>query len=553
LEKEIPAQRVAVLVSGQVRSDNSDIEKIAEACQQVNADVFLCVWRKRGAKGLGGGQGLLQLARAFGNRFALAIPRNWIGANMRKVFPVSDHLFPDLGSIQAEQMAEIFPGAHIEIVEDQDDLTIPYMDSNSLRMLYMINKCNEMKREAEARGGFTYDVVARHRPDVKMDYTRAIDRFNADKKTVFPKSDLKNTGQLHDIFWVGSSEEDDTLSRLYFHANATRKEGWKGIHFELRDWTEKHSIDLVMFNCLTAGINDASFKNNDIQLAAAQKLLDAVRDRKLDIEAAGGDIFCETFTPVFEAIMSGQFPQQSTLTDKLVGVLNQNLKPKQSLFLIQGFCWQICFNEQSDLVDRLGAFLAAQIIDGITNNQNAADWSATAFPQLFAEHAPSKKIVELLLSNGPKIRTESPISEALFNYISDIGNKTHDDINALASSMAQDILFKHQNWKWIFSGLENEKEFGTIILLAESQLDAGKYVRGLVSTAIRAGNRVKDDASVLRMLQKSTHLENTAQTHTELGQFLMRSGNLEDAKRAFVKASSFKIHSPSVEIALSKL
>ncbi len=110
------------------------------------------------------------------------------------------------------------------------------MDSNSFRMLYMIDKCNQMKLQAEKSGEFIYDVVARHRPDVRLDYARAARHFKARNKVLLPKSDT-SIGYLHDIYWVCSSADDNLLTSLYNHAESTREKGWHGIHNELYEWT----------------------------------------------------------------------------------------------------------------------------------------------------------------------------------------------------------------------------------------------------------------------------------------------------------------------------
>ncbi|MCF6305778.1 MAG: hypothetical protein L3J33_10445 [Rhodobacteraceae bacterium] len=548
-----PFGRVAVLISGQVRSDDEDIKKIAIACEQVNADVFISVWRKRGMKGFGGGQGLLQLARIFGSRTAIVMPRNWIGANMRKVFPQSEHILPDFGDIQKQQLLEIFPNAQIEVTEEQPDLTIPYMDSNSLRMLFMIHSCNVLKRESETRGNFRYDIVARHRPDVKMNYNRAFGFFSKHKKLVLPNSDVKNTGQLHDVFWVGSSEDDDTLSKLYFRAEETREQGWGGIHVELCNWVDGNKIPYDMFNCLSAGINDASYNNNDTQLTTSKNLLAAIQNRQLDIEAASGDIFCTTFAEVFDGVLTGKFATPAGIAEKIDHVSELKIRPKFKLFLFQAFCWLTCFDKTKNLNDRLAAFLAALWIDQITRNDNALNWSATAFGQVFGQEVTKQQILDILLGDLPALFVRSEFAQKILQSIHRFSETPDQQKEQQLALIANNIVFKHQNWKWFATGLEAEGAYRAIVNMCELQLSSGEYTRGLINYGIKACSFTGDQNALEKLLLGAAKADQSAQTFSGLGQFYFRAGNNPAAKQAFLKAAAFGGHGNQIDDMLLKL
>ncbi len=538
-----PPKRIAVLISGQVRSDNGDLEKISRLCKQVDADVYICVWRKRGAKGFGGGQGLLQLSRVFGTRLAALMPRNWIGANMRKVFPKSDHIFPDLGALTHQQLAEIFPGATTELVEEKPDMSIPYMDSNSLRMLYMINKCNGLKRQAEIHGSFRYDIVIRHRPDVRLDYPKAIAEFERTGKVVFPKGNANNPKQLHDIYWAGSSKQDDTLSGLYHRALETRVEGWGGIHHELLDWTITHNIDLETYGCVLSGINDASFQDQQTQEKVAGNFVMAVENRALDIENAGGEVFCHVYGALFMSALSNTPIARSVAEATYKETISQDIPKRQKLFLLQASGWQVCLDLENRLQTRLQAFLVTVAVDFMTHNQNAGMWSAGAFPEFFGQDQSVKEITTLLLEDS---NSETLNSEFISRYEQDIcvlAGISQDDLNAVVKDVRNHILANNLNWRWFVRGLAAEKADDCILTLTDELLNRNIYARDLVNQSIGIHRLTGRQDAWRALLETSVAISDQAIAFADLGIFHERLGEIDQAILNY-RAALKKEHCP---------
>ena len=547
-----PSGKVAVLVSGQVRSDDDDMRRIADACKQVNADVFLCLWRKRGTKGFGGGQGLLQLSRIFGNRVAVAMPRNWIGANMRKVFPKSDHILPDLGEINHDRYAGIFPDAQIDLVEDKDDLTIPYMDSNSLRMLYMINRCNGLKKQAEGKLGGVYDVVIRHRPDIVLNYRRAISRISQTQKTIFPKSDDNKPQQLHDIYWVANSENDDRLTALYHRAERTREKGWGGIHHELRDLVVDQKIDFEKFPCTSSGINEASYKDRDKLAETAQNFQVAVQNRALDVVQAGGDEFCAAFDPVFKAILTGEFPDASEVRRRFVEINTLTDRPKISLFRLQSLGWMASMDGRNTIEERFSLLVLNLCIDLQTRNENAAEWVAGRLQSIFSQADVVSDVTAQVLSRGPYKAPTGFVSDYA-DTICKFASITTDDLAGLRKKVIDEMLKGNENWRWMSAGLKDDNSPRLAILLADTMLEKGIYARVVVSHAVLASRKIGQENVVLPLLQKAATTAANAIAYGDLGRHLQEQGDRVAACQAYEKAIGFEGSPPWISPLLAKL
>ncbi len=552
MTESYPSGKIAVLVSGQVRSDDDDMRRIADACKQVNADVFLCLWRKRGTKGFGGGQGLLQLSRIFGNRVAIAMPRNWIGANMRKVFPKSDHILPDLGEIEHQRYASIFPDAQIDLVEEKPELTIPYMDSNSLRMLYMINRCNGLKKQAEAEMGGAYDVVIRHRPDIVLNYKRAISRFSQVGKMIFPKSDDNKPQQLHDIYWVGNSEDDDRLTALYQRAESTREKGWGGIHHELRDLVINQNINFEKFACTTSGINEASYKDRDKLAETAENFLVAVQNRQLDIVQAGGDGFCAAFDPVFKAVLTDTFPDASEIRQRFADINALTDRPKLSLFRLQSLGWMASMDPRNTIEERFALLVLTLCIDHLTRNENAAEWVAGNLQNVFPQTGVVSAVTEQVLLRGP-LKAPTGFVSDYADTICKFATTSPEELTQLRRKVLGNMLLANENWRWLSTGLKEENSPRLAIWLAESMLENGAYARVVVSHAVQAAKRIQQENKALQLLETAAATAQNAMAFGDLGRHQFEQGDTANAKEALEKALSFEGAPPWIAPLLANL
>ena len=118
-----------------------------------------------------------------------------------------------------------------------DDLCLDFRDpavtdTNSLRMLYKIWRCNELKRTAEKARGRRFDVVVRFRADV-VPTIDDLDRLVAtmrDNEICIPGA---SPGHVNDTLAISSSAAADTLATLFGTAMQSPERPWEMIHFAL--------------------------------------------------------------------------------------------------------------------------------------------------------------------------------------------------------------------------------------------------------------------------------------------------------------------------------
>ncbi len=282
---------IAVCISGQVRNDDNALEQTMAALADIDADVFISVWRKRGSKTFGGASGPDHMARIFGPRIAAVIPKNWLG-RMRGVFPDSRAIFPSLGDVSVEGLQRYFPDADIDIEDETTDLSFPYSDSNSLRMLYKIWRCNGLKRKREKRRGKPYDLVIRMRPDIALDFARLAKLKLKPEELVTHahRNDVPN--YIQDMYWVGGSQIDNIMAAVFHRAVQCVDLGWKGIHLELSEYIDREGIITRSASYITGNIHHFSKFDAAYEQAVKTNFVAAVAARKMDVDFAGGETYC---------------------------------------------------------------------------------------------------------------------------------------------------------------------------------------------------------------------------------------------------------------------
>jgi hypothetical protein len=225
--------KIAFCVSGQIRGPKSMLRDIAELAEKVGADVFLSVWEERGRKTFSGATGSYQLSRLMGVVPALMLPHAFYN-RMHDIFPDIDRRLAAITEDVRDELAEIFPDAVTDIEAPIPDLDLETEgnDTNSLRMLYKIWRCNRLKRDTEAARGQRYETVARFRPDVLPD-VEAYRRMDVGPNhAAFPGRDHAG-GRLSDVLWICDSPTDDYLSSLFGTAAQAPQRRWRTIHREL--------------------------------------------------------------------------------------------------------------------------------------------------------------------------------------------------------------------------------------------------------------------------------------------------------------------------------
>lgn len=233
---------VAFCIFGQLRDEHMHFPGIAKLARDLGAAVFISTWSTRGTK-TSGPIHRVQIMRMLGYVTGYAMPSALIDGNrFNKVFPdfeeglnrtLSDNV------VREEQLREYFPDAVIQIEDDPGSLDfeppIP-QDKNTLRMLYKVRQCNELKREAERLRGRPFDVVVRLRPDILPKLDAAVLSSVQAAKT--PPVALFSRGKedptfLDDVIIVSTSEVGDKLAGLFEVAKTHPQRRWDLIHREL--------------------------------------------------------------------------------------------------------------------------------------------------------------------------------------------------------------------------------------------------------------------------------------------------------------------------------
>jgi hypothetical protein len=245
--------RVALCIAGQVRHDELYFDDLAKLAQAMGAQVFFSVWRRRGVKKTGtinSNQRVLLFGRVFGP----LLPARFRG---RQRF---EHGFPDFAAevdlrlerglppVTAEALLARFPGAMVDI-EDEETLclapAIDTQDNNSLRMLYRIWRCNEMKRRFEAASGQPFGVVIRCRPDVLP----ATPPDTLAAAVAEPDSRLMLVNGLRQDFVddraaMSGTRAADHYAALFGKLVQAPARPWRGIHGELWTHLSEAGLDL---------------------------------------------------------------------------------------------------------------------------------------------------------------------------------------------------------------------------------------------------------------------------------------------------------------------
>lgn len=264
--RRVLGPRVAFCVSGQVRGPRAFLHQIRDLAEELGAEVFFSTWDMRGRKTFRGASNINQVRRIIGPQAGLTLP---LGAyrKMDLMFPrTNDYLESQKIPVDTE-LKDILPDAEIDI-EPETRLSLEMApgctDHNSLRMLYKIWRCNRMKRARESREGRRFDYAIRFRPDCLPDAKSFLASRALSAKVQFPESTPPSGKPRHDLFWMGSKEQDDYLSSLFGRAVMMEHGGWKGIHRELEEFASASPYTFETVEALR-GINEFQFEEGPLQ------------------------------------------------------------------------------------------------------------------------------------------------------------------------------------------------------------------------------------------------------------------------------------------------
>ncbi len=228
---------IAFCISGQFRDEALSFPAASRLAQQLNAVVFVSTWRKRGTKTTGV---ILeaQADRMFGKEFTKVFPRALFNLGISHVFPdLEREIAGKFSDVEPEHIHRYFPEATVDIEAEILPLTFEEKvhDNNSLKMLYKIWRCNELKRAHEKRHARRFDLVVRFRPDIVPSITlqQCRDMLNSDiEKQLWAPHD-NNPIFVNDVLAISSSCVADYYASLFGKAVQSPSRPWRLVHQEL--------------------------------------------------------------------------------------------------------------------------------------------------------------------------------------------------------------------------------------------------------------------------------------------------------------------------------
>jgi thioredoxin-like negative regulator of GroEL len=233
---------IAFCIFGQLRDDHLHLPGIARLADEVGATVFFSTWRTRGTK-TSGVINRDQLIRMFGYTIGCAMPPAMVGnGRFNAAVPEFEARLQTLfreNLVTTEQLTAHFPAAVIDIEDEVMALDFPApvpIDRNSLRMLYKVWRCNELKRAAERQRGKRFDIVVRFRPDVLPELDpAALAALCAEgaKPTALYHHGKPGATYLADVIVVSTSPVADRLAGLFGDAMRHPTRQWSNIHNEI--------------------------------------------------------------------------------------------------------------------------------------------------------------------------------------------------------------------------------------------------------------------------------------------------------------------------------
>lgn len=254
--------KIAFCISGQFRNEELFFEHTAKISKNLDAKVFISTWSARGAK-TSGAQNIHQLPRMFGIFFTLCMPQRMVGhQGVAKTLPefeqeVEHQISLGTPSVSSDDVKRFFSNAVIDI-EDNDNFAFPFEittdDNNSLKMLYKIWKCNELRLAYERRTGNEFDFIVRLRPDVipnKINHEILNKSITVDRNILLTEAVKPN--YVTDQIAISNSYVANIYASLFGKALLTPSRPWRHIHHELYHHLVDNNIEIRQGN-LRSGV-----------------------------------------------------------------------------------------------------------------------------------------------------------------------------------------------------------------------------------------------------------------------------------------------------------
>lgn len=232
---------ICICISGQIRNNLSNLEQLSRQIKKLeekaNITVIISTWEQSGKK-TDGALRYLQMNRIFDNLTSRIIPINFYGINFWKNLPKTHNLVSSqVNPVNEKSISKLFKNSIIDIEKEILNLEFDFKtpDKNSIKMLYKIWRCNEIKRQIEQKEGKKFDFVLRMRPDVKF---KIKDNFlDFEKETIYLPINPNTPEIYNDEVAYGDSQSIDIYSSLF---KRTFCKDWKRIHHELFEHLNSH-------------------------------------------------------------------------------------------------------------------------------------------------------------------------------------------------------------------------------------------------------------------------------------------------------------------------
>lgn len=524
--------KIAICISGQIRNDDSALMRTMDSLAGIDADIFISVWRARGTKTFGGASGPAHMARIFGPRIAGAIPKNWLG-RMRQVFPDSGAIFPSMGEVTQGSLQKYFPEAVIDIEDEVCDLSFPYSDSNSLRMLYKIWRCNGMKKKQEQRSGQKYDLVVRMRPDLTLDMKTISKLRLGAQELVTHTHQQPSENYVQDIYWVGSTGADDEMAGVFTRALACQKEGWGGIHVELAGHIRQQGLTEIPQNYLTGNIHHFAIYDPAYAKAVQHAFVEAVTKRQMDVEFAGGAAFCALADVALQAALAREdnTPVAADAAAYMAQINQFSIahKPHARIAQIMGLTFLLDQQDQS-FEARFSVLLLLVKMQSRLGLKAASDSLFTSLPVIFA--GTEDRFVAALTRKDAAPWPQNPLVPAHWEQgLSEEGGAD------LTSTAIETLLRNSAFCNWVMQGADVATHASGLAEIGERRVALGVRDIGNYRFSAKAYGHMNDAVNERKMLLAANAVRPICSVNERLGQLAYQNGDFAQAI-AFLKVAT---------------
>ena len=520
-------EKIAICISGQIRGDTASLKRVAKRTQDLDADIFISVWAKRGSKTFGGATGPGHMNRVFGNIVGTVLPRNWLG-RMRSIFPNTSEIFPEQGNITKKELLKIFPNAAVDIEEEDIDFSFNFGDSNSLRMLYKIWRCNGLKKKAEKNRGIVYDRVIRMRPDILLDFDTATNVPLSSGMVYTHTHQGPSEEYMQDICLISNSPDDDLMSGAVSHALMSRYSDWDGIHVELFKFSKM--MDLSVENTFVIQENIQKFSKPDPKYLEIQNhnFLNVVVSKNMDLDISGGDEFCDLAGYVLNKIIDPQGIHSNITSDQVFFSSAVELSRSRTglgagiFSLVSHYLF---VDPQQKLEVRIQSLIHSIAMANLTKNEKSCSAVVGAIPEIFETE--QTRFGGALLGELAGKQEPNLAGQVLCDVVT---KYSPDELKSALSLAIPRLLGSNKVLNWMYSGIDHEEDAELVVDIADTLILHGSTaMRNFESAATACENRNNEEKS-LEYLLAAVSMSSKRRLKARIGRKLLSTGDEALAK-----------------------